>query len=382
MLRQDSSVSCSEDIEDVKNCDSNKILKYFNKLKNTKVFNELDPLIENNGTNIVNSLTKNENDNLNIIKNGKYMGNMIISSIDSMEDINNNIGINIKSLEFPEMSETYSSCSSSEFTFNSGNNESQKSDKISTFDNSDIKRNIKSINNENKDNLVINDIENKKSSNDIGKTGSDNTLKNNIYKDISENLKIISENLKNAKENSKDNELIKKNNEGESNDKKDIKEKKLISQINKAIKKEENNIKEKSSDIKDNNKSNETKKNIKTQNIDHIKNQKLIEKINNELAKEEKKEQMKNSCNKPNNLNIINNVNQPNPSTTNFENEEKALTKTKKRNSLKSIKNDKKFNNIVSKKIKKAEINNQENDDKNITKEEKINLGKFINFKA
>lgn len=158
MLRQDCSISCSDDINDIKNCDSNKILKYFKNLKNNEVFNELNPIIENNESETKNTLTKNEkNNNLNIFKNPNFMENLLIPSINSIKDINDNIDLNIKNVEFNEISKAYNSCSRNEFIFNPINNETQNFNRIISFPSKNINNEKDGVYN-NEDELIINDL--------------------------------------------------------------------------------------------------------------------------------------------------------------------------------------------------------------------------------
>ncbi|KAG4093294.1 hypothetical protein H8356DRAFT_949179 [Neocallimastix lanati (nom. inval.)] len=275
MLRQDCSISCSDDINDIKNCDSNKILKYFKNLKNNEVFNELNPIIENNESETKNTLTKNEkNNNLNIFKNPNFMENLLIPSINSIKDINDNIDLNIKNVEFNEISKAYNSCSRNEFIFNPINNETQNFNRIISFPS-------KNINNE-KDEKI------------------DYIKLNSSEKSENGNIDV----------------------------KKDINEKKLIFQINKAVKKEVDNIIIKNSDNSNFNNNDESKTN-KTKNYEYIKEQKLINKINKELTEESKKEYVKKTNEK-----IENNL-----EPMKIENNEKASSKMKRKKSLLKIDN-------------------------------------------
>jgi len=296
MLRQDCSISCSDDINDIKNCDSNKILKYFKNLKNNEVFNELNPIIENNESETKNTLTKNEkNNNLNIFKNPNFMENLLIPSINSIKDINDNIDLNIKNVEFNEISKAYNSCSRNEFIFNPINNETQNFNRIISFPSKNINNEKDGVYN-NEDELIINDLmktnDTKKS---INKNNKEKILKNNsnienmksnVLKDINLALNNL-EKIDYIKLNSSE-----KSENGNIDVKKDINEKKLIFQINKAVKKEVDNIVIKNSDNSNFNNNDESKTN-KTKNYEYIKEQKLINKINKELTEESKKEYVK-----------------------------------------------------------------------------------------
>ncbi|ORX77768.1 hypothetical protein BCR32DRAFT_247672 [Anaeromyces robustus] len=335
MLRQDSSVSCNESLSDDKNCNSNKILKYFNKLKNTKIYNDLDPILEENESNLT---TDKKNNNINSIQNAKYMGKLLLSSVDSVNDTDNTIDLNEKNMEFTEVSETYSSCSSSEFTFNSA---SHKNEKLSIFEdikfkNNEINRNL--INNETYDDInkkkIIDDNKEKTDNNEKDKNINDNIKTTNKLSSSQKILETVDSIAISHKYSEND-----PNNNLEANN----------------IKKEENNI--------NNNRSEESKKSIKSLTNDHIKKQKLINKINSELAKEEKKEQVKNSNIKLINLN--NNTDSSeliNSNDSKLENDSKTMIKSKKKSPQKNTKIDKKLNNTALKKNRKININNQENE--------------------
>jgi len=259
MLRQDSSASCSENIGDVKDCNSTKIIKYLHKLTNTKVYNELDPIIEDSESNITKSLVDDDKIQLNSLKNSKFINNILLSSVDSIEEINQNIGINVKNIEFTEISETYSSCSSSEFTFNSGNNESHKNEKIQIFEGNKIKEitedkdkektekhdknikieilNNKKINNKNNNNNNKVDDDGDNNNNNKGENSMDiELLENKIDKngnDLSNNNSSKSDIDKEKSINIKEKKLVSDKN----NVKGDTKEK-SISETNKILEKE------------------------------------------------------------------------------------------------------------------------------------------------
>jgi len=373
MLRQDCSISCSDDINDIKNCDSNKILKYFKNLKNNEVFNELNPIIENNESETKNTLTKNEkNNNLNIFKNPNFMENLLIPSINSIKDINDNIDLNIKNVEFNEISKAYNSCSRNEFIFNPINNETQNFNRIISFPSKNINNEKDGVYN-NEDELIINDLmktnDTKKS---INKNNKEKILKNNsnienmksnVLKDINLALNNL-EKIDYIKLNSSE-----KSENGNIDVKKDINEKKLIFQINKAVKKEVDNIVIKNSDNSNFNNNDESKTN-KTKNYEYIKEQKLINKINKELTEESKKEYVKKTNEK-----IENNL-----EPMKIENNEKASSKMKRKKSL--LKIDNKLNTITTNQNKQSNSINKESDDKDIENKAKTinsNLGMIIN---
>jgi len=331
MLRQDSSTSCSENIDDVKNCDSTKILKYFNKLKSTKIYN--DPITENVETNIPKSIINND-------KNTKYMENLLIPSIDSMEEISNTVGLNVKNIEYNEISETYSSCSSSEFTFNSGNNESHKSEKINIFDEAKIKE-IKNENNANSE--IDHNIE------------ATEKLNNKSIINDSSNENVDIEKSEKSEDKDNKNMLLEKDNGKNINEQNKTNNNNSISENNTVTEHEKKN---ENLSTNENNKNEETKKLNKTQNIEKKKKQKLIDKINNELAKEEKREQLKNTNNSDSES--INNEKQ--------ENENKNILKKK------NSKTDKKDNNVKGKKKNSC---NQDDDNNEVNSHEEMNSGKI-----
>jgi len=347
MLRQDSSNSCSDNIDDVKNCNSNKILKYFNKLKNTKVFNELDPIAENNNADIPKSLINDD-------KSDKYMGNILLSSVDSMEELNNNIDLNVKSIEYTEISETYSSCSSSEFTFNSGNNETHKTEKIDIYQNSIIKKNDEK-NNTIKDEKIEDNKPKNNIANNENKINDNEQIKDDLIKNKTEinetKLKNSDESvlIKNKQENTEVNNTITES----------IKEKNENNTIvNKSSDNENKNSIKSNIENTENLKNEEVKKN-KAQN-EKLKKKRLINKINNELAKDEKKEQLKNINEKSNDISEENKADESNSNSLNSKQNNDNKVKAKKKNTVKNVKIDKKLNNNTSKKNKKSNTNNSD----------------------